>query len=300
MQSILLRWLIRALAAAIMCVGAGPAAAAGPVTNSAAVLRARYADLLPQLSSNQFQRPLFLESTESTGRLKGEVYALVVHPFAAVSEALSGPAHWCDLLILHLNTKYCHSQTDRVGSVLTVGIGKKIYQELDEVYLVQFAFLAATRTTEYFDVSLNASNGPLGTSDYRILLEAVSLEGGKTFLHLTYSYAYGFAGRVAMQAYLATTGRGKVGFTRSGKQKGAQPDYLGGVRGVVERNVMRYYLAIDAYLGALSTAPADRFGKRLQRWFDLTEQYSRQLHEVDRISYLEMKHRELLRMQKSP
>ena len=78
---------------------------------------------------------------------------------------------------------------------------------------------------------------------------------------------------------------------------GAQPDYIGGVRGVVERNTMRYYLAIDAYLGALSTAPLKQFEKRLQAWFASNEKYPRQLHEVDRATYLDMKRREYLRQQ---
>ena len=103
-----------------------------------------------------------------------------------------------------------------------------------------------------------------------------------------------------MQAYLATIGRGKVGFTRTGKQSNDQPVYVEGVRGVVERNTMRYYLAIDAYLGALSTPPGEQLEKRLQSWFASTELYPRQLHEVDRATYLEMKRSEYLRMQKSP
>ncbi len=60
---------------------------------------------------------------------------------------------------------------------------------------------------------------------------------------------------------------------------------------------MRYYLAIDAYLGAASTPAAQQFEKRLQDWFSATELYATQLHEVERGAYLDMKHREYLRMQ---
>lgn len=276
------------------------AAAAGPDTNSAASLRARYAELGQQLGNNQFKRPLYLDSAESSSHLKGDIYALVDYPFAAVNEALNDPAHWCDVLILHLNTKYCRASTHQAGTLLAVSIGKKYDQPLDEAYRVEFAYSAAASTPEYFDVGLNAKTGPLGTSDYRIRLEAVAVPGGKTFLHLTYSYAYNFVGRLAMQVYLSTIGRDKVGFTHTGKQSGSQPDYIGGVRGVVERNTMRYYLAIDAYLGALSTPPAEQLEKRLHSWFASTELYPRQLHEIDRASYLDMKRNEYLRQQKSP
>jgi hypothetical protein len=282
----------------MLCVSIGQAAAAEPDTNSAASLRAKYAELAQQLSNNQFNRPLHLDSAESSSHLKGDIYALVDYPFAAANEALTDPAHWCDVLILHLNTKYCHASTNKAGSILMVSIGRKYYQPLDEAYRVEFAYSVATTTPEYFHVQLNAKTGPLGTSDYRILLEAVSIQSGKTFLHLTYSYAYSFAGRLAMQGYLATVGSGKVGFTNTGSS--SQPDYIGGVRGVVERNTMRYYLAIDAYLGALSTPPPEQLEKRLQSWFTSTELYPRQLHEIDRATYLDMKRREYLRQQKSP
>jgi hypothetical protein len=72
---------------------------------------------------------------------------------------------------------------------------------------------------------------------------------------------------------------------------------VGSTRGLVERNTMRYYLAIDAYLAALSLPPAERAEKRLQTWFAATERFPRQLHEMDRASYLEMKHKEIQRMQ---
>jgi hypothetical protein len=296
----LLSWLTRLLVACIMYVGVAQANAAGPDTNSAASLRARYAELGQQLSSNQFKRPLYLDSAESASDLKGDIYALVDYPFAVVNEALDDPTHWCDVLILHLNTKYCRASTNKAGSMLAVSIGKKSYQLLNQAYRVDFAYSVAATTPEYFDIRLNAPTGPLGTSDYRIRLEAVSVPSGKTFLHLTYSYAYNFEGRLAMQAYLATLGSGKVGFTSTGNQPSSQLDYIGGVRGAVERNTMRYYLAIDAYLGALSAPPAVQLEKRLQSWFTSTEQYPRQLREIDRITYLDMKRSEYLRQQKSP
>jgi hypothetical protein len=60
---------------------------------------------------------------------------------------------------------------------------------------------------------------------------------------------------------------------------------------------MRYYLAIDAYLGALSSTPDKRLEQRITNWFDATEQYPRQLHEVGRQEYIQMKYREYERQQ---
>ena len=297
---ILLRWSARLLAAFMLCTGVVQADGAEPNANFAALLRAKYAELRPQLSANQFNRPLHLDSVESSSHIRGEVYAVIDYPFATVSEALIDPMHWCDVLILHLNTKYCHATINKSGSTLMVSVGKKYFQSLDQAYPVEFAYSLATRTPEYFDVRLVAQSGPLGTSDYRITLEAVTIETGKTFLHLTYSYSYGLVGRLAMQAYLLTAGSEKVGFTRTANASGSQPLYIGGVRAAVERNTMRYYLAIDAYLGALSTPQNQQVETRLKNWFASTEQYAVQLHEIDLETYLDMKRKEYLRMQKSP
>jgi hypothetical protein len=68
----------------------------------------------------------------------------------------------------------------------------------------------------------------------------------------------------------------------------------------VERNTMRYYLAIEAYLGALSAPPAAQLEQRLQDWFDATERFSRQLHELEKDEYLTMKRKEVLRQQAAP
>ncbi len=92
-----------------------------------------------------------------------------------------------------------------------------------------------------------------------------------------------------MKTYFATLGRDKVGFTVTRRRSNGQPEYIQGMRGLVERNAMRYYLAIDAYLSARTAAPAQQLQQRLQTWFSATEQYARQLHEIDRADYVEMK-----------
>ena len=285
-----LRGLLLLCAAAVAC-------AAMAQSDSVATLRAKYVSLDKQLRQNQFKRPLVLDSAETSDRLKGDIYAIVDYPFGAVSAGLNDPDHWCDVMLLHINTKYCHAMVGPSGTTLRVNIGKKIPEILTNVARIEFNYRVAAVTPEYLEIMLNAPDGPLGTSDYLIRLEAVALPDAKTFLHLTYSYGANFAARLAMQTYLGTVGRGKVGFTVVGKRADGQPDYIGGVRGLMERNTMRYYLAIDSFLGAAGAAPGAQLEKRLQSWFTAAEQYPRQLHEMDRGAYLEMKRAEYLRQQ---
>lgn len=260
------------LSCLLLICDAGLACAAMIESDAVAALRAKYTSLEEQLHQNQFKRPLVLESTETPGRLKGDVYAIVDHPFDAVSAGLNNPDHWCDVMLLHMNTKYCHAVVNSAGTTLRVNIGKKTPEELATAGRIEFNYSVAAANPEYVAITLDARDGPMGTSDYRILLEAVALPNTqKAFLHLTYSYAMNFSGRLAMQTYLGTVGSSKVGFTVTGKRADGQLVYIGGVRGLVERNTMRYYLAFETFLGAASAAPASQPEKRLQSWFTAAE-----------------------------
>ena len=282
----------------LLCAGVNRVAAAAAEVSAPAALLAKYDVLRDRLSHNAFGRPLHLESSETQGSVAGAIYALVNHPFATVRAALSQPGNWCDTLMLHLNTKYCRASNAGQGDVLNVSIGKKYDQPLNDAYRVTFAYRVAAQTANYLQVTLNAGEGPLSTRDYRIVLAAVPLENGQTFLHLSYAYGYGLTGRVAMQVYLGTVASNKVGFTVIGSQSDGQPLHIGGMRGLVERNTMRYYLAIEAFLDALSTSPSARLEKSLRSWFAAIERYPRQLHELEQHEYLDMKRKEFLRQQK--
>ncbi len=288
-----LRW----PACLLLLCAAGAASAANPPSDRVAMLRAKYASLETKLKHNQFKLPLVLDSSETASRLKGDIYAIVDYSYGEVSRGLNNPDHWCDVMLLHINTKYCHAVEGPSRTALNVNIGKKTPEKLDDAARVEFNYSVAAVNAEYFDIRLNAKDGPLGTSDFRILLEAVALPNQKTFLHLTYSYNVNLPGRLAMKTYLGTIGSSKVGFSVTGKNADGQPDYIGGVRGLMERNTMRYYLAIDTFLGAARAEPAAQPEKRLQDWFTATEHYARQLHEMDREEYLEMKRAEYARQQ---
>jgi len=239
-------------------------------------LRNRYTELKPQLQSNAYGRQLYIDSAESSNSLQGDVYAVLDHPFEEVKGALADPNAWCDIMLLPFNTKACSAQ----GNNLSVRIGRKYNQPVDQAYRIDFGFSNAAAGANYLATRLNAAQGPFGTRDYRIVAEAIPLDAGHTFMHMSYAYGFGGSGRFAMQAYLATVGASKVGFTTNG------------VRGAVERNAMRYYLAIDAYLDTMDAPQAQRVDKRINQWFSATERYPTQLHEMDRNTYVSMKRQE--------
>ena len=283
--------------ACLISAGTGIAHADISDTNSAASLRTKYSALRDTLSHNQFQLPLNLDSSQTSTDLKGDIYALMDYPFATVSTALKGASHWCDILFLHLNVKYCRESVDKPGSNLTVYIGRKNEQSLNIAPKMEFEYRVNSKSSDYLQIFLDAEKGPFGTKNYRFMLEAIPLKDGGTFIHLSYSYGYGFTAKLAMEAYLKTLGSDKVGFTIIKKLPDGKPLYVSGIRGALERNTMRYYLAISAYLGALSSPPQQQLEKRLRDWFASTERYPLQLHELEQSEYLNMKRKEYKRQQ---
>jgi hypothetical protein len=287
-------WFARGAAAAVLGLAALGAHA------DAGALRAKFTQLREPLRNNAYHRPIVIESEEAGDTLKGDIYAVLNHPYETLSKSLQEPADWCAILILPFNTKYCRPARNGAATTLAMRIGRKADQPVEEAYRIDFVMRPVAATPDYFESRLTAAQGPVGTRDYRINLEAVPLEGGKrTFMHLSYSYAYGGMGRFAMQAYLSTAGANKVGFSVEGRDGNGQPTYIGGVRGALERNVMRYYLAVDAHLASLTEPPERQLDKRLQTWFDATETYARQLHEMDKPQYMALKKGEYERQQQA-
>ena len=278
-----------ATAAASIASTASAGATAGAVAGSGEALRARHAQLRAQLEQNAFGAPVFLASHEAEQLLQGDVYGVVEHPFGEVA-TLTEAGNWCKVLTLPFNVKSCTTR----GDALSLFIGKKNYEPIDKAYRLDFRFVPVTQGADYFQRRLRADEGPLGTRSYLILLEATALDERHSFIHLSYSYEYGTMSKLAMQVYLNTLGAKKVGF--SSTDEGGQPHLVGGMRGVMERNTMRYYLAIDAYLNSVSAPPAEQLDRRLNDWFTMSARYRRQLWEMDRSEYMSMKRAEASQM----
>ena len=285
---------IRRLGAAIaLCVGLAGLGTAQ--AQDAATLKARHAELTDRLANNAFGRPLALESAQTSNDLKGDIFSVVDYPFATVEQAIKPAGNWCDILILHLNVKHCKATEAGGATTLSVAAGRKFDQPIEDAYKLEFAYKLAKSTPDYVQVQLNADQGPFGTRSYRIQLQATPIDARRTFLHMSYAYGYGMAAKMATQAYLATIGSQKVGFSSSERGADGKPAYVGGVIGLLERNTMRYYLAIDSYLATYAMPAAERTEKALQTWYDATERYATQLHEMDKSEYMEMKRKEVAR-----
>ncbi|CAN5544084.1 hypothetical protein BH10PSE18_BH10PSE18_04180 [soil metagenome] len=256
---------------------------------------AQHQAIAARLASSPFGRPVVLDSLELPDGLKGDVYAIVDHPLRKMEEALRTPGRWCEALLLHLNNRRCQVAEEQGRAMLTLSVVGRYDKPVDSAFMLPFVFRMLSATPDYMAVQMSAEEGPFGTSNYYVMLEAIPVDAGRTFLHFSYAYDHNLMARIATQAYLATFGRDKVGFTALGTLPGGETDWIRGTRGLVERNAMRYFLAVDAYLSAIDAPAAQQVEDRLQAWFSSVEKYPRQLHEIDRATYLDLKREDRLR-----
>jgi hypothetical protein len=296
-----MRILLYLLAAVIVLSGFSAYAAEKP-RKAEDILLQTYLKNIAKLEKNSFGLPLFLESSEKDDNVHVDVYGIFNSPFSSVVNMLKVPANWCDIVSLHQNVKACTYTKLPDAWALTFYVGRKNYQPPEDAHQVIYRYRNVAQQQGYLDVMLDADIGPFGTKDHRMRFEAMSLDGRKTFVHVSYSYRDSVALRLAAKAYFATLGRDKAGFTVTGTDKNGEPVYIGGPRGSIERNAVRYYFAIQTFMNTLRYPEKSRFSKRISEWYDLTTPYKRQLYELDKKDYMTFKtdeHRNQLILQRS-
>jgi hypothetical protein len=287
----LTKFLLCLVAVAVLFT-AGSAFAAGKTGRGEANLLATYHRNSASLEKSSFGLPLFLESFERDDKVHVDVYGIFLYPFGSVVDVLKIPANWCDIVPLHLNVKSCTYKKLPDSWLLTFYIGRKGYQPPEDTRQVMFQYRVVAQRQGYLDVILTAEAGPFGTKDHRMRFEALPLDGGRTFVHVSYEYRDSAALRFAEKAYFATLARGKVGFTVTGKDRNGNPVYIGGPRGAIERNAVRYYFAIQSFMDTLCYPEKSRFNQRISGWYDLTSRYRKQLFEMEKQDYLTFKTKE--------
>jgi hypothetical protein len=238
--------------------------------------------------------PFQIHSREDGNLLMADVSGDVQHPFAETAQALLDPRNWCEFIPLNFNVKAC--TTDNRHHLI-IFVGRKKHQHPEQAYQLSYRFTILEQTDRTFTVLLTAPHGPLGTRDHRIEISGEQ-KGGGTFLRFRSSYRESLRSRLAAEGYLRTIGRNKVGFSVAELTPSGESVLVGGVVGVLERNAMRYYLALQAFFDTRLVPEEERFEARMRYWFELTSRFPRQLWEMDLEEYLLTKRRERLQQQR--
>lgn len=260
-------------------------------------MQAAYEEYRPLMSNNAFNQPLHIKSTFDDDLATGEIYALIDNEFTSVATNLVTARQWCDMLILHINVKGCYvgdlrkPTSDSAPDTVSLFAGRNFYQPIEDAYEMSYKLSVPQKTDDFIKITLSSESGPYGTSNYLLAFEAIPLNEQKSFMHFRYSYEYGLLARIALEGYLATLGRKKVGFTVENYDENNDPVYVKGLQGIVERNSMRYFLAIRAYLDTLAEI-SNPWNHRIEHWYELALPYQRQLLEVEDKKYLVTKREE--------
>lgn len=260
-------------------------------TGDAQVLLLQYQQIKEKLLKSPFNAPLYMQSEDGEKWLNAEVYGIIERPFETLTRSLAVPSNWCKFVPLSLNIKYCTYQTRGGQSLLTFYIGHKYFQSPTSALELIYQYQLKHIDDSYFHVLLSADKGLLGSRFYSIRLEAIPLNNS-IFVRFKISYQPSLVTRLATAAYLATLGRHKVGFSVSSHDEKGRVVYVQGVKGIIERNIMRYYLALRAFVDTMELPVEERFKARLEYWFHGTEIYQKQLFEMERGEYLRIKHHE--------
>ena len=271
-------------------LGVLPASPVAARESDRAQLRAAYHLHEPRLRLGTGNAPLTVETNTHNKLQSGDAYAILDYPYGKVTEALRDARNWCDIVPLHMNMKACTTQPSPSGTRLTLYAGLKSYQPPSLARALNYTYRVQTLDAEYFSASLTADKNDAGSPP--MTLEAMPLGSERTLVHVRYTWRTPLWLRVASDSYFATVGARKVGFSTTGTDPHGDPAYVSGLNGAVERNALRYYLALDTFLSTDHTPEAGRFDRRLNRWFDLTERYPAQLHEMDKADYLRVKRKE--------
>ena len=144
---------------------------------------------------------------------------------------------------------------------------------------------------DVLQIGFTATTGPFGSRNYDFKFRAMEVDDG-IFLEFYLSSEPGFISSLA-KLYLATVGSSKIGFSTTGTDRNGKTRYVKGQRGGAERNIVRYLLSVQAYFDTLEQASGpDGYLKRLERWYDLTDVHKKQLFELERDVYIEIKQKE--------
>jgi hypothetical protein len=250
-----------------------------------------YQELQEAIRRGPFGFPLQVRSEERRDLVSAEALGIMDHPLKAFGAAVAEPASWCEFIPLNLNIKACTIQWDAREPLITLYIGGKGYLSPESASQQPYGFLVRARQPDYVAVSLSALQGLLGTKAHQLEFEAASV-AGKTVVALRSSYEQSAASKLATAIYLATVGRDKVGFSRERLGPDGQASFVRGAQGMIERNLMRYYLVLKAFLDTQALPDSRRFEARISTFYDLMERYPSQLHEMERAEYLDAKRRE--------
>lgn len=244
--------------------------------------------------------PIYLKTEQKKDVLRVSLLGQIPFKFSDVAGVLSRPGSYCDFLPLMFNVKSCVIPEFNPVTRMKFYVAGKHYSPPIASYRIHAVFRLVDRSPEVVRVRLESEEDSLGKSGYDVDLMAVPLDG-KTLISVKSRYAPGRLTRMATYAYIKVFARDKPGFTEIQEPGSGKKKLITGFPAVIERSTVRAYFALKAYMLNYRLPSKERFEACLKTWYDLNRPYKKQLYELGRKQYLEIKRRERknqLRIQK--
>lgn len=216
------------------------------------------------------------------------ISAVIAAPFDEIKRFYRTEDQWCRAFFANIYVKACYKKNQ---SLRVFYNNNDEYQNLSDAFRFDYDIAEQTLDNSSLLIRLLAESGPLGSHDYELRIEAQPYSDKQSIIRLVYQSRYGFFARSALYIYLKTLGSGKIGFSRDADNQAVQ-----GIRGILERNAMRYLLSLCAYL--LNYDAAKPLATTLKTWHDYATIFSRELEEIDWPAYQTLKLKEQLDQEK--
>ena len=234
--------------------------------------------------------PIYLKTVQKEKVLNVSLLGKIPFKFSDVSAVLAKPGSYCDFLPLLFNVKTCVITELNPVTRMKFYVAGKHYTPPITSYRIHAVFRLVDRTPDKIRVRMEADPDTPGKSDYGVDLVAIPLDG-ETLMHLKSRYAPGRITRMATNTYVNVFARDKPGFTEI-QEPGGKKKLITGFPAVIERSSLRAYFALKAYTLNYHLPPDKRFEACLKTWYDLNQPYKKQLYELERDQYLQIKRRE--------
>ena len=278
-----IRWIL-IVASAVWGTSAFAEQPATPESDPAATLRDRYVALSQQLENSSIQRGLYLESTDSKHAprlvMPMRSSSIRLRPWPRLSRR---PENWCESLILHLNVQYCRAGTGNGGRQLSVAVGKKTNQPLDDTHRIDFIYTVAVSTPR-ITRGVELSSLPRGRSTPATICIAMELYRDRR------ARAHSCTSSIPTPRVSSTRWAASAYFATRGTRQGGlhvDPRMTMILRGWCAASVVRSNATPCAttwqsmpICQVLDSPAPERFGQSLELWFAATERFARQLREV--------------------
>lgn len=235
--------------------------------------------------------PIHLFTRQEKNRLTVKLIGVMPYSYTEVASVLSQPQSYCEFLPLMFNVKSCIVAEQNPQTQIRYYVAGKHYNPPLTSFRINSVYRLLQYKGDFLSVNLESDEDSLGSSQYRVELRAIPYNG-QTLISVNSLYAPGRLTRMATYTYINVFARNKPGFTMVKQDDAAKPSPITGFPAIIERSSVRAYLALKSLLTNRHLRPEQQFEARLRTWYDLNSPYNKQLYELDRNQYLDIKRRE--------